>query len=341
MAIQKPYNLSITSSTIDGKLDNSFTWKVTGSIQTAYSFTIYKNSDNSTVFTFPKTNSYELKGAIPANTLTNGIEYKLSVTVYDLANTEATSDVVIFQTSTTPLLTFTSTTDVGSELYNATATYTQAENVPLKSYIAYLYDKDRKLINQSNIKTILPVEHLFPPLTEDMTYYVEFQATSAKGIVATTGLIMIKTSFSKKKVNLVLKAENIDSAGVKLQWFAKQIIGVTSGTTNFVNNGTGLDVRNGMISFANDFSTKRDFTFKLHIESPTVTTPYNPDNDLFVMNGKNGTLRLQYLDNNRFKLIKTVKGINSVWFSNEVISTKFVVVIQQIGDDCNIFAYKL
>jgi hypothetical protein len=337
IAIQKPYNLSLRGVTIDANESNKIKWEVSGAIQTAYSLQIKRNSDGVVILNVPKTNSYSLEYTIPPSTLINGIEYTITVTVYDETNTSATSDQEIFQTSSRPIVILTPVSTVASSSYNFQATYSQAQSVGIKSYIAFLYDSNQNLITQSNIKTILPMEHIFTDLQSEKDYYVEFQATSNKGLTGTTGLNKITILYTQPRVNVNLVGENIPNAGIKLSWNVVQILGHASGTTSFVGNEK-IDVKLGKVYFDNGFTIDNDFTLKIWLENPTVSNSLS-QTDLVVLKGANGTLTLQLWDDNKYKLLKDVNGYKSFWKSGIVSGTSHCVVIQQIDDLCNLYGY--
>jgi len=63
--IQKPYNINLRGTTIDGSESNKITWQVSGDIQVAFKIDILSNVDNSLIFTTNKINTYNLKYIIP------------------------------------------------------------------------------------------------------------------------------------------------------------------------------------------------------------------------------------------------------------------------------------
>ncbi|MDT0160258.1 hypothetical protein [Bacillus sp. AG4(2022)] len=333
MAIQKPYSISLRGITIDANVPNEVTWKVSGDVQTAYKVDILLNSNNNIIWTSGKISSYSLKHTIPASTLTNGIEYKIKVTIWNQANNSITSDGDVFQTSSTPVVTVNNIGTVASFNYKFSATYQQSENVPLRSYIVNLYDSKKNLIDKSDIKTSLPLEHLFTNLQTETQYYIEFQATSSKGLTGTSGLVLFDVFYYRPKMNIDLLAKNIDNAGIEISWFVRQIIGETNGS-RFINNQK-VDTTNGTrVWFDEGFSISQDFTLKLWLE--TVPSKRN----LLTMYGSNGNIALQYdAVKERFVLTKSIaNGYSTSWASEEISSNSYYVFIQQIGSKMNISA---
>lgn len=332
--LQKPFNISLKGVTIDANEDNVVTWQVSGDIQTSYKIDILSNEDNSLVWTSGQISSYALKHTILSGTLTNGNEYKIIVQVWSQSEDTQISDTEIFQTSSRPVVIVNKIGTVNSYSYNFSATYSQSENVALRNYYVNLYNSDKVLIDNSNIKTILPMEHLFSNLKTEETYYVEFIATSAKGLTATSGLIQFEVSYYQPKMNVFLKAKNIENAGIELSWYVKQIIGDTNGS-QFIDNEK-IDTTDGTKIWFNDgFDIDKNFTLKLWIEQPYMSN-IAKQVDLIKLYGNNGTIYLQYWDDHRFHLWKDINDLKSHWFSEEVIGDSYFVFIQQINDDMNI-----
>lgn len=333
MSLQKPYDISIRGQTIDANEPNEVSWKVSGDIQTAYKIDILSNTDNSLIWTTNKITSYSLKYTIPASTLTNGNEYKIQITIWNANNETATSDAEIFQTSSRPVVTVNPIGTVGSFSYNFSAQYQQPEGVALRNYIVYLYDDKQNLIDKSDIKTTLPMEHLFSGLQTEKTYYIEFQATSAKGLIGTSGLVQFDVFYYRPKMNVNLQAKNVENAGIELSWYVTQIIGETDGSL-FIDNEK-IDTTDGTkVWFDDGFDISRDFSLKLWIENP------KNKEDLIVLNGANGQIKLQYhwLDE-KFHLYKiNNNGIKTSYETAAVTGSSFVVLIQQIGRDMNVMA---
>lgn len=337
--IQKPYGISLKSTTIDANENNTIKWKVSGAMQSAYSLEIRKNSDNTIVISVPKTNSYANQHVLASGTLINGNEYKITITVFDELNSSATSDPDIFQTSSKPIVTLSPIGTVTNFSYNFQATYTQDESVGLKSYIAFLYDENQRLITNSNIKTMQPIEHIFSDLESETNYFVEFQATSNKGLTGTSGLIGFNVLYTQPSVSVNLTAKNIENAGIELSWNVIQIILKAEGTTPYLDNEK-IDLSLGRVYADEGFRIDENFTLSLWLESPIVSSFLNQTN-LLKIKGTNGEIVLQYWDDNRFKIWKTINGYKSLWVSTPVTGSAFFVGIKQIGDNCDVIAESL
>lgn len=341
--LQKPFNISLRGLCIDSAEDNEVSWQVSGDIQTAFKMDILLNIDNSLAWTSNKINSYSLKYVIPKNTLTNGIEYKIKLTIYNQANESITSDGDVFQTSSRPVVTVNPIGTVNSFSYNFVAQYSQSENVSLRNYTVNLYDSNQNLIDKSNIKTILPIEHLFSGLQTETDYYIEFIATSSKGLTGTSGLVLFSVFYYRPKMNVFLDAKNIDNAGIEISWFVRQIILENSGGV-FVNNDE-IDLTNGVATGDKGFTIDKDFSLKLWLRDYQHNTP------LLTLTGENGQIVLKYNAIQQAFIISKITNIISGNYQSkktveyafvspyqivEMTGSKAFVLIQQIDRDINL-----
>lgn len=330
--LQKPYNLQPTGGVaIDGNDENIFSWFVSGDIQTAIEIKIYDNNDNSLYWTLPKTPYYANKYNLPSSTLLNGKEYKWQVTIYNEKNQSISSDLQVFQTSSRPVVSVDPITTVGAPSYQFTATYSQAENVEMRSWTAWLYDESYVLINQTGIQTSKDIQCLFDGLKSEKDYYIEFQVTSSKGLIGTSGRIKFHVLYTQPTMSISLTAQNLpDIAGVQLSWNVIQIIGrVESGDPKFID-GDKLDLRNDRLIFDEGFQVRENFTLRMWIEEPEV------DHVLMLIKAENGELSLEYRGDHRFHLFKKMNGFVSHYATPVIEGKKFFIFIQQIYDNINI-----
>jgi hypothetical protein len=259
MAINKPYNISISGETIDANESNVITWSISGAIQTEKSLVFKLNSDDSVVFTYPKTSSYAQNYTIGTGTLTNGIEYKVLITAYDIDSNSAVSDAVVFSCSTTPVVTSTPPT-ISAPSAEFTATYFQNEGISMSSWIIYLYDEDRVEIDNSGIQTDSIIAYIFSGFISNQTYYYKVNCTASDGLIGTTGMLEIVPLFAQPNLRVNLSLENTDDAGISATWNAYQIIG-TGTNYSFIDNKE-VDITSGSVYFDSGFLIENDFTYK-------------------------------------------------------------------------------
>lgn len=346
--IQKPYDISIRGKTIDSKEINELTWKVSGSLQKHYQVDVFRNSDNVNIFSSDKILSYSNRYSMPKDTLENGFEYKVKITVWGENDSTASSDLEIFQTSSRPIITIEVPSVIDTQSYNFEATYEQGELEPLKSWIGYLYDEDRVKIFDSGIRTIEEMDLLVSNLKTETRYFVEFVATSKKGLTGTSGLKEFLVSYIKPEVSISLKAEEIQNAGIQLSWDVIQIIG-TADNHSFIDSDL-IDVRNGHVKFQEGFSANKDFTLKVWLKEPLKNS------EILKLIGKTGVIILKFREKD-FLLEKHVNSYMSIYRSESVEPSQedvdmfnngemeylnsLFVMIQQIGDNMNITAKRV
>lgn len=337
--LQKPYAISIQGQAIPAEENYKILWKCSGDIQTDYSIQIYDNSDNSLDYSLAKTTTYDTEFILPANSLANGKVYKFYLTIYNELGQSIASDPVIFQTSARPILSVSSIPTVANQSYNFTCSYSQAQSIPMQSWIVYLYDDEQNLLNDSGIKTTSTMEYLFEYLQSGSSYYIEFQATSSKDITATSGKILFNVLYVQPTLNTVLNAEDYDNASVKLSWHVIRILGTPSGTVSFIDNEK-LDARLGKMVMQDGFSIDKSFTLKVWLENPEIVTDTNiyESKYLIYLKGNNGIIFLQYRSDNRFHLFKKVGKVYSHYASDIVTGTSFYVCLKQVNDNLGIYA---
>jgi hypothetical protein len=323
LIIQKPFNLSIKNLTIDANVDYILSWQTSGNISTSYSIIIYNNDTGIVAWELPRTYSQALTYKIPANTLLNGLEYKIRMTVWDSLDQWATSQFVVFHTSSTPVATINPIDTIGNHTYLFQATYSQAENNPLSFYVVNLYNADRTLFKTSGTKTDGLMEHRFDLLKNDTNYFIEFVVTSKIGLTSTSGLIPFTVVYENPAMYFELTADtNPEKASVKLNWKVREVIGKSDVKPTYIA-GTKLDVRGGKVYFDEGFEISSDFTLKIWFEHLTK------NEDVIYLKGSNGTIRVQYKSDNRIHVYKKIGNFNYHYSSNEIDSNGIFLCLQQ------------
>lgn len=353
--IQKPYKISIMNSVIDTNKDYKFSWKTSGDVSASFSLAVYKASDNSLVWQLPQTFSYAMSYTIPAGSIPNGDTYQLVITVWNSTNQSASSQPVIFTASSSPTAIVEPIGTVGSNTYLFSATYSQAENDPLSSYIVNLYNSNNVLLLTSGTLTDGLMEYRFDTLKSGQSYFIEFVITSKKGLTNTSGLISFDVVYDNPNMYFEVTADKIpEKAGVKLNWSINQVVGKTTIAPIYLNNEE-LDVTNGKLYFDEGYEIPNDFTLKIWFRDIAIGT------DLITMNGSNGSIRLQYkTTDNSFHVYKKVDGYNyhysypMIFDDGTVFISPFQIIsvsdntiyaiylcIQQINGRMNIYGEKI
>lgn len=325
MTIQRPYNLSLKDRVIDGNLDYRLSWKTSGDTSASFAISIYNNADNTLAWNLPRTYSYALSYTIPAGSIPNGIECKVSVQVWNASEETATSQFEIFTTSSVPTITVPPIGTVGNHSYLFSATYSQAESDPISTYTINLYNENRVLLGTSGVKTDGLVEYRFDLMKNGFRYFVEFIVTSKKGLTANSGLIEFTVVYENPSMYFELDAIPVpEKASVKLHWSVRQVIGKTTVEPIYLESSK-LDVRTGKVFFDEGFEINGDFTLKIWFEN------LSPNTDLIYINGSNGDIRLQYSTGDTgFYLHKVVNGRRyNYFYSIDSTINKTYLCVQQ------------
>lgn len=336
MALQKPYNINLRGQTIDAKEQIRITWQVSGDPSVAYQLRFFRNTDNSLAYDTGKITSFAQAHTLPSNTLSNGLEFKIQITIWNQANASISSDNEVFQTSSRPVVTLDTIVTVPSPSYSFSANYSQAESVAMRSWVVYLYNSDKTKISQSSISIEPSIEYLFSNMKSGTTYFIEFQVTSAKGLVGTSGLIQFEVQYQQPDIKVNLTAENTDNAGMLISWNTIQIIGSTTKTPIFID-GTFIDLTNDTFSWSEGFSLSQDFTIKIWMKELVSKK------DLFLLKAPTGDISLQY-DAVLERLIVTKRLDNKVVERCSTLvetGSAFCICIQQIGHYMNLFLIAL
>lgn len=135
---------------------------------------IERQSDNVVVYN-QTIESFLWQHTIPANTLQNGVVYKIKVRTGNVNNQWSNySDYIILYCFSDPIISITNIVDgkVYSQDVKFTATYTQNEGEQLESYKFFIYDSQDVLLYTSPEQFGQPIEYLFTGFKNNETYKI-------------------------------------------------------------------------------------------------------------------------------------------------------------------------
>lgn len=247
MSIYQAKNLTPSSiiggATIDATMSNMFSFTCQGSTTDKFNIKIYKVSDNTQVFTtgdIPlspvKYNNETVDLLLPANILTNGIQYKWTVTTYEGANS-ATSLQVTFWANSNATFSLSIPSIINAPSYTITATYNQSNGVPLSYYYFVLSDSTGEL-ERTDLIFSGNVTYTFSNFVNDNTYMVEIFGVTNNGYEFNSGVYSFIVSYSKPNINIVptITQDCKTSLGSVVWGDAVQINGSVSGTSSYLQN---------------------------------------------------------------------------------------------------------
>lgn len=150
-------------------------------------------------------NHYTLDHAIPANKLTNGKKYAVSIAVIDVNDSESEfSDKYYFTVSKTPTfylknLSTSSTLSVQNASYTAELVYSQVDNVAIDTYSFSLYNSVKEKIYTSDIYkgAKSSFKCTFNALANNSVYYISAAGSTVQGVTMSTGLCAISVSYEE------------------------------------------------------------------------------------------------------------------------------------------------
>ena len=164
---------------------------------------ILTNDGNETVVYNNTQTTTTLGQTIPANTLTNGVYYKVVFRTYDaLDNTSEWSNYQPFYCFSTPTLTFNISDEeiIHTTELDLSVTYNQAENERLESVNIYFFNANGDLISSSGklFNSNLPpvtFNYFLSNLENNETYRVKADGVTVDGTVISTGIITFYVSY--------------------------------------------------------------------------------------------------------------------------------------------------
>lgn len=155
-----------------------------------------------------------LSHTIPANTLSVGKQYTISIQVFDnYGNSSALSDEVLFYCYSTPSFVFSNlpTGDYQNSNIDLSILFSQKEKETLKSCQFFMYSYDKTLINKSNTLFDVSsgnVNYKFSGLKNNEIYYFRAIGETLHGFNLDTGYCKVSVKYVTYPANLILSIEN-------------------------------------------------------------------------------------------------------------------------------------
>ena len=301
-------------------------------------------SDNTQVY-LQKIDSFQFRHLIPANTLTNGTEYRMRIRTYDINNnTSAWSDWVVFLCLNTPVVAITNITDgkVNNHTYDFVGSYSQSDGELIQSYRFLLYDEFENLIGASPEKFDGLLLHQFTGLQNGKQYKIELKIITVNQMQASSGLVSFVADYIQPNLFSVLTLENISNqASILVSANIIRIIGeLGSGEMSYIDDEL-IDLTNGMVFFQDGFNVNSNFTLKLWAKNI-------PTDQVFVrIMGEQGYIDIVYYDNrvHAFKRLYS-GGILPHYASNELIgelnsNDMLFIGVRNINDMIDLYIEKV
>ena len=339
MALTTPILNAITPFPSDEA--NIFTFQVIGgATQVAQNrLEIQQTSDNTSVYN-QVVSSFAFTHTLPANTLTNGTEYKARVQTLNSDGTimSTFSEFVVFNVIDRPVVTITTIVNetVNAQTVTFTGSYTQTHDT-LQSYRYILYDANQNIIQSFSEKFDGLLQQEITELENGVTYFLELKTVSTLGMEGTSGLRRFVPTYVPPILPTIITLENlVDQGAIRVTGSLTQLVfQLTDGSSPVYIDNELLDITDKTITLSG-LSVGEDFTFKIWARNITE------DNFRFRLYTGLSFFQVTY-ENNRFYLRKFINNQNIYYLitTDEITFTASDVVgitIQQIDEFCNILA---
>jgi len=206
-----------------------------GETQDSYQVIIYLMTDGSISHDSGVVSSSSEIYTIPSSTLINGNTYFGTVSTTSGAVTKTTRIPFTFNTLTTPTLTIDPLGAVG-QFVIPTATYTQAEGVPVKTFQWRLYDNSDVLIVENPIKFGQVITDVFIGLANGVTYKLEVEVVNQNEVITISARESFVPSYTIPEDAPSIVVEGLpEKSGISVNYEDIVVIdGQVTGTTSFV-----------------------------------------------------------------------------------------------------------
>lgn len=224
---------------------------------------IRNNANNTTVYE-EQISTLKLQHELPANILTNGTTYNVSIAVVcSNGTTSDYSDTVLFTCYSTPSfsVSINSNQVVESSSIPVYISYNQSEGEQLQYFTLYLYDSNKNIIDRSGTKYDIDSSFSFGNLQDNTAYYVSASGQTVNHMSISTDLIPFTVDYITPTYYSLVTAENVKDGGyVQISCHLVSVEGTTDGEPIYIDDEY-VDTKNGPnVRFDEGFIISNDFT---------------------------------------------------------------------------------
>jgi len=277
MALVRP-SFSFESLVFDAQKDNEITFNVFGGDQyTGYEVEIFNNETNELFFSASKT-TYSKKFLLEANTLSNGIEYRIRVRTCIITETSEEysgySDQVIIKCYSTPTCSIDNLTNeagnrvITNQNYSFEGSFFQSEGIALSSYQFILYGADKEPIQEFN--KVFTSASKFTQAVEGFSpqadYFIELICVDENNFEVSTGLISFRVDYVAPRIKQIVELVNEkETASVKITSNMIQIIFKLNHEDPVFINEQEIYLKHGRMAYLDEqLNLAGNFTLKLY-----------------------------------------------------------------------------
>lgn len=278
MAVYLPtFLVPSVGQSIDFTQSQNFSAQVNGLVITHYQIRIYNNSTNALLYDIGKLalspNLYDkqiLSHTVPANSVTNGLELKWTLQVWENTST-VTSREIYFKGYGNPTFSVTIPETINSKTYEFVGVYSHPQNVNIKRFQFKIYDSSNNVLENSG--DIYSANTKYKPknisFINGNTYKVEGICEDINGVIVSSGIKTFSVDYPRPSLSIVPDATvNHKTSGVIVKWSkAIQKNGTVVGTYSYVNNFISQGNKGLLIDASSNLSymvdIPKDFTVQV------------------------------------------------------------------------------
>lgn len=252
---------------------------------------VYDTTTLSLVYEYPKqfrksSEPVALNCIIPSSVLQNGMRYYCQVQCIDENGVPGSiSEKSVFYCLATPDFRFSGVTDgmkVDASHLDVQVEYYQTNGEKLQSYRFSIYDKNKVLLNESELFYVAAKDELvyrFKSLATNTIYYIRCTGTTTRGLTADTGFVKIRPEYTLKKDFTQLNLENKYYQGVIEVSTSIVLIGYELISSEYLyigSNAVDLTGRNlgykSVLEYKSGFLIEGDWTMHLKLYGANMNT---------------------------------------------------------------------
>jgi len=271
LAIYQSSYLSPNNTSVTASSPITFTAKIQGTIATHYQLIIY-NMANTIIFNSTKLslspNLYQndIFSYILNSGLTNGIQYKWTLTIWSNA-LSATTRETPFYAYAIPTLTMTVPSTITSKKFLFPATYAQAQSIPINRWYMVFLDSLNNIILQTPYSYSGNISYQYDGFISGNQYKCYTVVENQMNLIIHSLTYTFTCSYSAPSLNFIPTATLLSElSAVKLNWSSPiQINGTITGTSSYIPNlftsgNTGLKIANSSSYVEFDVGIPLNFT---------------------------------------------------------------------------------
>jgi len=235
-------------------------------VQNSYRVLVYLITDTST----PVHDSGVISSSnefydLPSSTLINGNDCVWKVTITSGVISRTNISFAHFKTLATPVVTIDSFGTIG-QFYTFTATYSQAQSVPVKTYQWFLYDDNDEPLETGDIIIGTTISQTFTGFANATTYKIDVKVVNQNDVEVTSARESFTTSYIiPEDTPEVLAVSRPEYTSNEVDWSGVIVLNATiQGSSQYINGkfNRALELQNGaclQLDLAN-YNIPRTFT---------------------------------------------------------------------------------